>query len=216
MTTDLIDKILAITPGSHLDQVRRHREIARDNIQKAYLALFEPVNAGDVSLSERFAVAAFVAGLYGEPLLGDHYAQGLAREAEGTGLAAAIHAETERGRTSGPYGDYPPGPLSRENKAGPHFAIAEANRSLVGGKLAAALEHAHLLVYRPRDASKAALDALLAAGWSTASVVTLSQLVAYLSFQVRIVTGLATLAARHKAQHPAGFLPKVIPASAIA
>jgi hypothetical protein len=57
------------------------------------------------------------------------------------------------------------------------------------------LEHAHLLVFRPRDASPAAMQALLDAGWSTTAIVTLSQLVAFLSFQVRAVAGLRTLGA---------------------
>jgi uncharacterized protein YciW len=52
-----------------------------------------------------------------------------------------------------------------------------------------------LLVFRPRDASPAALQSLLDAGWSTTGIVTLSQLVAFLSFQIRVVAGLRALAA---------------------
>lgn len=214
MTTDLIDRALAITPGSHLDQLRRHREVARDNIQKAYEALFEPLDASQVTRLERYAVAAFVSGLHGQLVLGDHYAHLLA--GANTDLAAAINGEIALGTVSGPYGDYPEGPLSNENKPGPHFTVSAASRSALGEKLSVALEHAHLLIYRPRDASKAALDRLLAAGWSTAGIVTLSQLVAYLSFQVRIVEGLSALAAADEQRHSASRLPKVAPASAIA
>jgi len=39
------------------------------------------------------------------------------------------------------------------------------------------------------------MQALLAAGWSSTAIVTLSQLVAFLSFQVRTVAGLRTLGA---------------------
>ncbi|MCY1553958.1 CMD domain protein [compost metagenome] len=53
-------------------------------------------------------------------------------------------------------------------------------------------------MFRPRDASREALQALLDAGWSTAGIVTLSQLVAYLAFQVRIVDGLAALASANE------------------
>lgn len=60
---------------------------------------------------------------------------------------------------------------------------------------APAFEHAHLLVFRPRDASRQALQTLLDAGWSNDGIVTLSQLVAYLAFQVRLVEGLTALAA---------------------
>jgi len=73
-------------------------------------------------------------------------------------------------------------------------ATDAANRAVLGGALIG-LVHAHLLVFRPRDASSAALQALLNAGWSTDDIVTLSQLVAFLSFQIRVVTGLSALAA---------------------
>ena len=39
------------------------------------------------------------------------------------------------------------------------------------------------------------LQALLDAGWSTPEIVTLSQLVAFLTFQIRVAAGLRTLAA---------------------
>src|SRR5206468_2950 len=66
----------------------------------------------------------------------------------------------------------------------------------VDPSLAAAFEHVHMLVFHPRDAAPAALQALLYAGWSTTDIVTLSQIVAFLSFQIRVVTGLRTLADR--------------------
>jgi uncharacterized protein YciW len=50
-----------------------------------------------------------------------------------------------------------------------------------------------LLVFRPRDANAAAMQALLDAGWSSTTIVTVSQLVAFLSFQVRTVAGLRAL-----------------------
>lgn len=106
-----------------------------------------------------------------------------------------ITAEIERGRTSGPYGAFPAGPLSIENKAGLIYRVSAERKPVLRARLAAALEHAHLLVFRPRDASSADMKALLTAGWSTTGIVTVSQLVAFLSFQVRVVSGLRTLAA---------------------
>ena len=50
-------------------------------------------------------------------------------------------------------------------------------------------------MFRPRDAASADMKALLAAGWSDTGIVTFSQLVAFLSFQVRVVTGLRVLGA---------------------
>ena len=43
-----------------------------------------------------------------------------------------------------------------------------------------------MLVFHPRDAAPASLQALLDAGWSATDIVTLSQLVAFLSFQIRV------------------------------
>ena len=63
-----------------------------------------------------------------------------------------------------------------------------------GARLSAALMHAHLLVFHPRDAGAQDLQALLDAGWSPTDIVTLSQLVAFLAFQVRVVAGLQVLA----------------------
>jgi CMD domain protein len=85
--------------------------------------------------------------------------------------------------------------LSRENSAGPVHRLDDEARRVLGTKLAAALEHVHLLVFRPRDSDPSALQALIGAGWSTDSIVTLSQLVAFLSFQVRTIAGLRVLAA---------------------
>ncbi|HEY8576958.1 MAG TPA: CMD domain protein [Devosia sp.] len=193
-STDLIDQVLSITPGSHLDKLRRHREVARENIQKAYLALFAPVDTTSVSLVERFAIASFVSALQAQPVLADHYASSLARLDGGPGISAVINAEAERGATAGPYGVYPAGPLSAENKIGLHFAVSSDARKFLGERLATALDHAHLLVFRPRDSSRAALEGLIKAGWSTEGIVTLSQLVAYLAFQLRLVEGLIVLA----------------------
>jgi CMD domain protein len=69
-------------------------------------------------------------------------------------------------------------------------------RPALGPRLAAAFEHVHMLVFHPRDAAPASLQALLDAGWSTTGIVTLSQIVAFLSFQIRVVIGLRTLAGR--------------------
>jgi uncharacterized protein YciW len=51
-----------------------------------------------------------------------------------------------------------------------------------------------MLVFHPRDADAASLRRLLDAGWSNSGIVTLSQLVAFLAFQIRTAAGLRTLA----------------------
>jgi CMD domain protein len=194
-TPDIIDTLAGIKPGSALDAIRARRLQARDNAQKSYLSLFEPIDAGDVSLLERAAVAAFVTGLHGESPVATFYREKLAATAGGADLLDTIDAEIARGKTSGPYGSFPAGPLSVENTAGLIYRVSAASKSVLSTRLVAALEHAHLLLFRPRDAASTDMKALLAAGWSNTGIVTFSQLVAFLSFQVRVVSGLRTLAA---------------------
>lgn len=194
-TTDIIDTLAGIEPGSALDAIRARRLQARENAQQSYLALFEPIDASDFSLTERAAVAAFVTGLHGESPVAAFYREKLAANADAAALGEMVQVEIERGKTSGPYGAFPAGPLSIENKAGLIYRVSAERKPALGTRLVAALEHAHLLVFRPRDAASADMKALLDAGWSNNGIVTFSQLVAFLSFQVRVVSGLRTLAA---------------------
>ncbi|MGY4434267.1 CMD domain protein [Bradyrhizobium sp. F1.13.1] len=203
-TKDIIDALAGIEPGSALDGIRAKRVQARDNAQKSYLSLFEPIDAGDVSLVERAAVAFFVIGLHREPTVAAFYRAKLTAIADGARLIEAIEAEIARGETSGPYGAFPDGPLSVENKAGLAYRVSAERKTDLGDRLVAAFEHAHLLVFRPRDAAAADMKALLAAGWSNTGIVTFSQLVAFLSFQVRVVTGLRVLGASLGSANAAG------------
>lgn len=191
---DVIDQLAAVAPGSHLDAIRARRLQARQHAQQSFSALFEPADFAGVTPVERFAVAAFVTGLHAEPATRELYRSRLELAAGGA-MAAAIDAEIARGSTRGPYGSFPAGPLTRENSTGLVHRVGDEARHVLGTRLAAALEHAHLLVFRPRDSDPAALQALIDAGWSTDSIVTLSQLVAFLSFQIRTVAGLRVLAA---------------------
>ena len=192
-THDTIDLLVGIEPGSHLDEVRSLRPEARDNAEKSFRALFEPEIAGDVTVQERYAVATFVAGLHRHPRATEFYKSRL-RDRAGAEFAVTVVEEIARGEGEGPYGEFPSGPLSAEDKKGPIFAVSVDARRLLGTKLAAAFDHAHLLVFRPRDASPEALEKLLAAGWSIDGIVTLSQLVSFLAFQIRVIAGLQALA----------------------
>jgi len=202
-TTDIIDLLAGIEPGSSLDAIRGRRLQARENAQKSYLALFEPRDFDDMLAAERCAVAAFVAGVHGERAVADFYLARLGKIEGSLQLVETLKAEIERGKTIGPYGAFPAGPLSSEDKTGLIYRLAEGRKSVMSGRLAAALEHAHLLVFRPRDAKPEAMQALLDAGWSSTGIVVLSQLVAFLSFQVRSVAGLRTLGASLAVSAPA-------------
>ena len=192
---DIIDFLVGVEPGSAIDNIRSARPETRLNAQKSYLALFEPTDVSTVTRDERLALAAFVAGLHDSAPIAVFYSAALANGAGSASLVAAVTAESEKGRTKGPYGHYPAGPLSSENTDGLHFRISDFCRTVLGAKLSALFEHAHLLVFRPREASPEALQRLLDAGWTTTGIVTLSQIVAFLSFQIRVVTGLKALSA---------------------
>lgn len=78
-----------------------------------------------------------------------------------------------------------------------HYAQALRQQGPVrdSDRLAAARAFAHTLTVDPVAADRHALLSLPAAGYSTAETVALAQLIAYLSFQARVVAGLAAMQA---------------------
>jgi CMD domain protein len=194
---DVIDTLAGIAPGSHLDGVRRtRRPVAREHAQKSYDSLFMPAQFGAFGPLERNAVAVFIAGVHGQDAIKAFYAEKLRSSAATDATRAALDAEIAAAKSKGPYGAFPKGPLSKEDTKGPVHRVAKEHLEALGPRLAAALEHVHMLVFHPRDADARSLQALFDAGWSTTEVVTLSQLVAFLSFQIRVVAGLKVLAAK--------------------
>jgi CMD domain protein len=190
MSTDVIDRLVGIQEGDALFALREQRPDAKANAQASFDALFSSDELEHASQLERLAVAAWTTAL-AQSDVAPFYRDLLAEASPET--AAALDAALPGAVTTGPYGDYPAGPLSVEDVDGLHWEPSPELIAVVGPRLAAALAHTHLLTYRPRDASDAALQALLDAGWSTTGVVTLSQLVAFLHFQLRVVAGLTVL-----------------------
>ena len=204
MTTtppDVIDAIVGISPGDDLDAVRAGRPEARLHAQGSYLALFEPRDQNHMSLEERHAVAAFVAVLHAQPATADFYSSALTDAQGGSDrVAALVLDEARRASHPGPYGAFP-GENADESTTGPGYSVASVESAYVlGDRLAAALEHAHMLTLHPRDADREAIQRLFDAGWSSTGVVTLSQLVAFLAFQIRVVQGLTALRGRAPAE----------------
>jgi CMD domain protein len=194
--TDVINLLAGIAPGSALDQARDNRAEAKKHAQASYDALFSPKEFGGFPLTERFAVSAFVAALHGRPETKDYYADKLAEAGASPELRITIASEAVEAHTHGPYGHYPRGPLSLENQDGMKYGVAPTPRRVLGQRLATAFEHVHMLVFHPRDAAPPSLQAMLDAGWSVSDIVTLSQLVSFLAFQIRVVTGLKAMLAR--------------------
>ncbi len=207
--TDIINTLAGIAAQDPLDLLRDHRAQAKENAQLSFEALLEPVDPGSFSHRDRYAVAAFTAGLLGSTSAEVFYRDLLRDEDESASLAVAqlldaaltelASAESTAevaGRQSarGPYGVYESANLSAENVAGPWFRVDGKSLEVLGPLVAAGLEFAHLLVLHPRDSRPAHVAALLVAGWDEDGIVTLAQLVSFLNFQIRISTGLAALA----------------------
>lgn len=193
MTTDIIDQLAGVSPGTVVDALRERRAQARANSQASYEALFTAPYETGVSGTERLAVAAFVASLHGVASVRDHY-RGLLVDSGGRELAELLDKVAAAVAGQGPYGRFPDSAdLRAEDAPGPVLELDVETAAALGERLTAALAHAHLLVFRLRESSPEALASLLRAGWSTAEIVTLSQLVAFLSFQLRVVHGLSVL-----------------------
>ncbi|WP_136040854.1 MULTISPECIES: CMD domain protein [unclassified Microbacterium] len=192
MTDDIVDRIAEVTP--ELDALRRRRPVTREQLQASFDALFRPVSVEHVSQAERELVAAFATGLAGadDPTAAFYAAR--AQEADPQ-PATVVLAEAAQAATAGPFGTYTELGLQAENTDGVRYVPSDAVIASVGERLAAALAHTHLLVFRPREAAGADLGRLLDAGWSADGIVTLSQLVSFLAFQQRVVTGLRVLVA---------------------
>lgn len=155
-------------------KLRERRPEAKENAQASFAALLEPSAPGTLSYAERYAIATFVAGVYQAPRAVEFYSDLLAEESEE--LAAEVACAVKRGITTGPY-------------IYGGFTLFDGSP-----RLAAALDFAHLLVFHPKDASPAAIGHLQAEGWSDDDIVTLAQLVSFLSFQLRVAHGLSVLA----------------------
>ena len=188
---DAIDQLAGVGPGSFLDGLRRQKPVTRDNAQASFDALFAPDEGSEMSLAERAAVALFVAGLHQDSDGMVFYRERLPASRITAAQSEALEAEIVRAAGSGPYGRYPAGMLSVEDAPGPLYTPQTGG--VLGPRLPEALGLALRLLFHPRDAAADDLRVLEAAGWSATGIVTLSQLVAFLSFQLRAAAGLRAL-----------------------
>ncbi|MCJ1708574.1 CMD domain protein [Microbacterium sp. VKM Ac-2923] len=192
-TADIIDLLAGIRPGDALDTVRSQRPQARENAQRSFEALLEPATPGDFPLAERYAVALFVSRLHGFATATEFYSDLLGDEA--AGLIPAVTEAAAAAAATGPFGRYREPGLEAESTEGLRWVADTRVAEGLGIRLSAALAHAHLLVVRPREARPEALHTLVDAGWGPDAIVSLSQLVAFLTFQLRLAWGLRVLGA---------------------
>ncbi|MFT3888440.1 MAG: CMD domain protein [Arachnia sp.] len=190
---DIISTLAGLTPGSRVDGLRDLRPQARANAQLSFESLFEPADPGTFPLEERLAVALFVAGLHDDAPAAEFYAD-LLGDVASDDLVAAVRAAADATRVPGPTGTYREPLLAGESVPTTEAVLPEDAVAVLGARLTAGLAHAHLLVLHPRDARQSHQERLLVAGWSLNDIVTLSQAVAFLSFQLRAAAGLRVLA----------------------
>lgn len=187
----LVERLAGIVPGSPIDRAFRARGEARRLAEDSYRRLLLPQEAGPASLTERRAVAAFTGVLHGEEQTRDHLLA-LLRETGPAAWPLARLIEREAGNSArpGPYGRFPEGPLTAEDLDGPPYAVAAPQRQELGPRLAAALEYAHLLAFRPQGTAPETLAALAHAGWSRGGIALLAEIVGLVGFQSRVIAGL--------------------------
>lgn len=193
--TNVINLLAALGPDHPLVRLREQRPDALLNAERSFEALLEPVNPGTFTYGERYAVATYVAGVHGAANARTFYSELLLDDAPVT-LRDHISTAISHGASRGPYSD---------------GGFVLHNSDTLGVRLAAALDIAHLMVFHPRDASPAAMAHLREAGWSEDDIVSLTQLVAFLSFQLRVVHGLQVLAGRDAAVEERTQLSGVTP-----
>ena len=72
---------------------------------------------------------------------------------------------------------------------------SKASQTNFDARLKIILHFTSTLILRPLEGDKQAIDALVAAGLSTPAIVALGQLIAFLSYQIRMTAGLQAMAA---------------------
>lgn len=73
MTDDVIDKALGITPGSHLDRLRRRRDTVRSYSQTSHDAALLPAHPRNLPLVQRALLAARMCRAWHRAELTAHY-----------------------------------------------------------------------------------------------------------------------------------------------
>lgn len=161
MTLDsVIPRIAGITPQSSIAAVLNERATVLDLSERTHGALLAPRDPGGLSVPLRAALAVRVASINHDKALIGHY-RGLLDEAEGGSPGVLTVADPD------------------------HVPSAES-----APRLAAIVRHADLLAITPQDASKDAIEALQTAGVADADIVRLTQLIGFVTYQVRFATGL--------------------------
>lgn len=176
-TADIIDQMVGLAPGSPLHTLRHQRDKVAAATQGSYDAMFDAAAEG-LSVSERLLVALYACSLPQATELSQHYRSRLI----GLGVDAALLATVES---------------IAESVVESPGAAADVNP-----RLRAMLAFTHTLITNPKAGDKPALMKLTDAGLTTPAIVALAQLIAFLSYQLRVVAGLKAMQAAELEEVP--------------
>jgi len=162
---DVIDQSVPLAPDDAVHALRRQRHKIVDATQGSYTAMFAPSVAG-VTVTERLAVALHACQVSGSAPLAAHYRERL--QAEGASAATVAAADDTTGT---------------------------ATATAPDARLAALLDFTRKLTHKPIEGDQQAVQALQAVGLAPSAVVAVGQLIAFLSYQIRLHAGLRALVA---------------------
>ena len=163
--SDTIDRLVGLLPQSQTYAARREREKVVFATQGSEDGLFDPALPG-LSVEERLYVALYACLLTPSPDLAAEYESRLQKL--GANLQTILLIQK---------------------------SDIQSIQSIQNARLEAILNFTHTLITKPISADKMALSALPKAGLSTPEVVTLAQLISFVSYQVRLAAGLRAMKA---------------------
>jgi uncharacterized protein YciW len=160
---DTIDAILGVKPGSNIAELRARKPELAEELEAFYQSIFEPSSESAAQLSVRNRALVAV------------------RVASHTGSAAVSAWYQQLAFEHGATRDE----IGRVEDL--------TNTWSTPTTLGAAIRHADLLTTTPSATSAADLQALKEAGLTPAGIVSLSQTIAFVSYQLRLIAALRAL-----------------------
>lgn len=160
---DVIDSILGIGSTGRIALIRQQKPQLAAELQAYYQSIFDPTESSARAL----------------PLTVRHLVA--VRVASFTRSAAVVDWYAALADTAGIAGDV----LARVKDIATPWTDAS--------ELGAAIRHADLLTARPSDARRSDLQALKDAGFTPAGILSISQTIAFVSYQLRLIAGLRAL-----------------------
>jgi uncharacterized protein YciW len=168
---DVVARLAGLAPAGAVAALRAARAEATRYTQGSHDALFDPRATG-LSLDERLVAASYAGTLSASPETARAYRERLGALGSSTGgTLATLDSFIENG-------------------------VAHVNAADADARVVAILTHTRALATLAESPDRSALLRLKEAGLSTSEIVALSQLVAFVTYQVRVVVALRALEAR--------------------